>query len=40
MRTKLKNSPLFLFGIIGALSLFGIASSNGFAFTVANGEFF
>ena len=38
MRTKLKNSSLFLFGFVGA-ALFGIASSNGLALTVANGDF-
>ena len=38
MRTKLKNSPLFLFGVVGA-ALFGIASSNALALTVANGNF-
>ena len=38
MRTKLKNSPLFLFGVVGA-ALFGIASSNALALTVANGKF-
>ena len=38
MRTKLKNSSLFLFGVVGA-ALFGIASSNGLALTVANGDF-
>ena len=38
MRTKLKTSPLFLFGVVGA-ALFGIASSNALALTVANGDF-
>ena len=38
MRTKFKNRPLFLFGVVGA-ALFGIASSNGLALTVANGDF-
>jgi hypothetical protein len=38
MRTKLKNRPLFLFGVVCA-ALFGIASSNALALTVANGDF-
>jgi len=38
MSTKLKNRPLFLFGVVCA-ALFGIASSNALALTVANGNF-
>ena len=38
MLTNLKKRPLFLFGLFSTV-LFGIASSNGFAFTVANGDF-